>query len=104
MDQHIYSISFPVFSIRLILAQPNDSISEIHAHRLMDQVFQAMVLIVGLDELLTPRNVDRTKRDLRVRTKKVRSITDPPGPSRIGGRYSHTWCPYICLRPSERPS
>ena len=29
-------------------------------------VFQAMILVVGLDDLVAQRHVERTKRDLRV--------------------------------------
>ena len=52
-------------SIRLMVALPYDTLSEVHVHRLLDNVFQAMVLVVGLDDLVTQRNIERTKRDLR---------------------------------------
>ncbi len=54
-------------SVRLILAAPNDSPGQVHLHRLLDQVFHAMVLAVGLDDLVAQRNIDRTKRELRVK-------------------------------------
>ncbi len=50
-----------VFSVRLIVAVPFDTISDVHLHRLLDNVFQAMVLLVGLDDLVGQRNIDRTK-------------------------------------------
>lgn len=53
-------------SIRLIIAVPDDTLSEVHVHRLLDLIFQTLVLVVGLDELIAQRNIDRTKRDLRV--------------------------------------
>ena len=49
----------------MIIAVPHDTISDVHLHRLLDNLFQAMVLIVGLDDLVTQRNLERTKRDLR---------------------------------------
>lgn len=35
-------------------------------NRFLEAVFNAMILIVGIDELKNPRNVERLKRDLRV--------------------------------------
>lgn len=52
-------------SVRLIVAVSNDTISEVHIHKLLDLVFQSMVLTVGLNDLVGQRNVERTKRDLR---------------------------------------
>lgn len=49
------------------MAVSNDTISEVHIHKLLDLVFQSMVLTVGLNDLVGQRNVERTKRDLRVR-------------------------------------
>lgn len=40
--------------------------SEELLHELVQAVFQAMVLSVGLEELKTIRSVERLKRDLRV--------------------------------------
>ena len=37
----------------------------IFPYRLLDNIFQAMVLMVGLDDLVTQRNLERTKRDIR---------------------------------------
>lgn len=56
---------------------PNDTVSDIHSHRLLDNVFQAMILIVGLDELIAQRNIDRTKRDLRVSREHLISYPAP---------------------------
>ena len=61
-------------SVRLILAVPNDSASDVHVHRLLDLIFQSMVLMVGLDEVVAQRNVDRTKRDLRVCTYSITTM------------------------------
>ena len=45
---------------------PLDSISDVHLHRLLDNVFQAMVLLIGLEDLVAQRNTERIKKDLRV--------------------------------------
>jgi hypothetical protein len=56
---------FQFFSIRLIIAVPFDTVGDVHLHRLLDNIFQSMVLMVGLDDLVAQRNIERTKRDLR---------------------------------------
>jgi len=52
-------------SVRLIIVVPLDCVSEFHLHRLLDNIFQAMVLLVGLDDLIALRHIDRVKRELR---------------------------------------
>jgi len=52
-------------SIRLIIVVPLDSVSDFHIHRLLDLIFQSMVLLSGLDDLIALRNIDRVKRELR---------------------------------------
>ena len=52
-------------SVRLIVVVPLDSVSDFHIHRLLDNIFQAMVLLVGLDDLIALRNIERVKRELR---------------------------------------
>jgi len=52
-------------SVRLIVAVPLDSVSEFHIHRLLDNIFQCLVLVTGLDDLIALRNIDRVKRELR---------------------------------------
>jgi hypothetical protein len=42
-------------SVRLIIAVPFDTLSDVHIHRMLDNIFQAMVLIVGLDDLVAQR-------------------------------------------------
>ena len=53
------------FSVRLIIVVPLDCVSDFHLHRLLDNIFQAMVLVVGLDDLIALRHIDRVKRELR---------------------------------------
>ena len=52
-------------SIRLIIVVPLDSVTDFHIHRLLDNIFQCLVLLVGLDDLIALRNIDRIKRELR---------------------------------------
>ena len=52
-------------TIRLIIVVPLDSVTDFHIHRLLDNIFQSLVLMVGLDELIALRNIDRVKRELR---------------------------------------
>ena len=82
-----------MLSVRLIVVVPLDSVSDFHIHRLLDNIFQGMViyinsyelnqnttelklfpaplkyvlfqvLLVGLDDLLALRNIDRVKVNL----------------------------------------
>ena len=52
-------------TIRLIIVVPYDSVTDFHIHRLLDNIFQCLVLLVGLDDLIALRNIDRIKRELR---------------------------------------
>jgi len=52
-------------SVRLIVAVPFDTISDVHLHRLLDNVFQSLVLLIGLEDLVAQRNTERIKKDLR---------------------------------------
>jgi hypothetical protein len=45
--------------IRLIIVAPLDSVSDFHIHRLLDNIFQAMVLLAGLDDLIALRNIGK---------------------------------------------
>ena len=38
---------------------PLDSVSDFHIHRLLDNIFQAMVLLAGLDDLIALRNIGK---------------------------------------------
>ena len=58
LDGYLYSLHFRPFVLIQFLV---DSVSDFHIHRLLDNIFQAMVLLVGLDDLLALRNIDRVK-------------------------------------------
>ena len=45
--------------VRLIIVAPLDSVSDFHIHRLLDNIFQAMVLLAGLDDLIALRNIGK---------------------------------------------
>ncbi|XP_064415622.1 protein fuzzy homolog isoform X2 [Latimeria chalumnae] len=52
-------------SITLIVLTSDDCASDLYLGRLLENVFNAMVLVVGLDDLINIKNVERLKRDLR---------------------------------------
>ncbi|XP_053460553.1 protein fuzzy homolog isoform X1 [Nycticebus coucang] len=52
-------------SITLIVLSSEEGISELRLERLLQMVFGAMVLFVGLEELTNIRNVERVKKELR---------------------------------------
>ncbi|XP_030051285.1 protein fuzzy homolog isoform X2 [Microcaecilia unicolor] len=52
-------------SISLIVISSEEDASDHYLHRLMDNVFHAMVMVIGLDELVNIKNVERLKKDLR---------------------------------------
>ncbi|XP_012609882.1 protein fuzzy homolog isoform X2 [Microcebus murinus] len=52
-------------SITLIVLSSEEGVSELRLERLLQMVFGAMVLLVGLEELTNIRNVERLKKELR---------------------------------------
>ncbi|XP_073914096.1 protein fuzzy homolog isoform X2 [Castor canadensis] len=52
-------------SITLIVLSSEEGISELRLERLLQMIFGAMVLLVGLEELTNIRNVERLKKELR---------------------------------------
>ncbi|XP_078511374.1 protein fuzzy homolog isoform X2 [Lissotriton helveticus] len=52
-------------SINLIVMSSEVDSNDLYLNRLLDNVFHAMVLVVGLDELVNIKNVERLKKDLR---------------------------------------
>lgn len=51
--------------ITLIVATSDDCASDLHLNRLLEFVFNSMVLLLGINELTNIRNVELLKRDLR---------------------------------------
>uniref|UniRef100_A0A6I8RE16 Protein fuzzy homolog n=1 Tax=Xenopus tropicalis TaxID=8364 RepID=A0A6I8RE16_XENTR len=52
-------------SITLIVMSSESGASELSLNRLLENVFNAMVLVIGLDDLVNIKNVERLKKDLR---------------------------------------
>ncbi|XP_048185442.1 protein fuzzy homolog isoform X2 [Perognathus longimembris pacificus] len=64
----LYSLLHLIFcfcSITLIVLSSEEDTSELRLERLLQMVFGAMVLFVGLEELTDIRNVERLKKELR---------------------------------------
>ena len=57
---------FVFFSLTLIVVTQDDNGSDTHLTRLLDYIFQAMVLVYGLDELINIKNIERFKREIKV--------------------------------------
>lgn len=51
--------------ITLIIVTSDDGASDIHLNRLLEFVFNSMVLLLGINELTSIRNVEHLKRELR---------------------------------------
>lgn len=62
-----FLLTFPSHSITLIVLSSEEGTSELRLERLLQMIFGAMVLLVGLEELTNIRNVERLKKELRVR-------------------------------------
>ncbi|XP_053546804.1 protein fuzzy homolog [Bombina bombina] len=52
-------------SINLIVMSSENSASDLSLNRLLENVFNAMVLVIGLEDLINIKNVERLKKDLR---------------------------------------
>ncbi|XP_063293086.1 protein fuzzy homolog [Pelobates fuscus] len=52
-------------SITLIVMSSEKNASDLSLHKLLENVFGAMVLVIGLEELTNIKNVERLKKDLR---------------------------------------
>ncbi|XP_006815770.1 protein fuzzy homolog [Saccoglossus kowalevskii] len=63
-------------SITLIVVICDDGASDTHLYRLLDNVFHSMVLLVGLDDIISIKNVERLKRDLKACYKLVDTLLE----------------------------
>ncbi|XP_032624437.1 protein fuzzy homolog isoform X2 [Chelonoidis abingdonii] len=61
-------------SITLIVLSSEEGASDFALGRLLDNTFSAMVLILGLEELVNVRNIERLKKDLRACYKLIDSF------------------------------
>ncbi|KAM9113574.1 protein fuzzy homolog isoform 1-T1 [Pangshura tecta] len=64
-------------SITLIVLSSEEGASDFALGRLLDNTFSAMVLILGLEELVNIRNIERLKKDLRACYKLIDSFLAP---------------------------
>ena len=55
-------------SLNLILVTHDDGASDSHLEHLLDYVFQAMVLLYGIDNISNIKNLERFKREIKVRS------------------------------------
>lgn len=51
----------------LCVVASDPGLSTTHLNRLLDVVFDSMVFFVGLDELLSLKNIERTKKELKAK-------------------------------------
>ncbi|CAJ0944978.1 unnamed protein product [Ranitomeya imitator] len=61
-------------SINLIVMSCENSASDMSLNKLLENVFSAMVLVIGLDDLINIKNVERLKKDLRACYKLIDSF------------------------------
>ncbi|XP_048377121.2 protein fuzzy homolog isoform X1 [Stegostoma tigrinum] len=61
-------------SITLIAMSSEEDASDLYLSHLLDNVFSAMVLVIGLDDLVNLKNVERLKRELRACYKLIDSF------------------------------
>ncbi|KAM7134131.1 protein fuzzy homolog isoform 2-T2 [Macrochelys suwanniensis] len=64
-------------SITLIVLSSEEGASDFALGRLLDNAFSAMVLILGLEELVNVRNIERLKKDLRACYRLIDSFLAP---------------------------
>ncbi|XP_062993552.1 protein fuzzy homolog isoform X1 [Elgaria multicarinata webbii] len=64
-------------SITLIVLSSDEGASDFSLGRLLENVFSAMVLVLGLEELVNARNIERLKKDLKACFKLIDSFLEP---------------------------
>ncbi|XP_061444856.1 protein fuzzy homolog isoform X2 [Rhineura floridana] len=64
-------------SITLIVLSSDEGASDFSLGRLLENVFSAMVLVLGLEELVNARNIERLKKDLKACYKLIDSFLEP---------------------------
>lgn len=55
-----------VYSVTLIAIAQNDDADDCHYSNLLNLVFNAMVLLVGIEELTNMKNVEKFKKEIKV--------------------------------------
>ncbi|XP_015278594.1 PREDICTED: protein fuzzy homolog [Gekko japonicus] len=64
-------------SITLIVLSSDEGASDFSLGRLLENVFSAMVLVLGLEELVNARNIERLKKDLKACYRLIDSFLEP---------------------------
>ncbi|XP_048373700.1 protein fuzzy homolog [Sphaerodactylus townsendi] len=64
-------------SITLIVLSSDEGASDFSLGRLLENVFNAMVLVLGLEELANARNIERLKKDLKACYRLIDSFLEP---------------------------
>ncbi|XP_053119032.1 protein fuzzy homolog isoform X3 [Hemicordylus capensis] len=64
-------------SITLIVLSSDENATDFSLGRLLDNIFNAMVLVLGLEELINARNIERLKKDLKACYKLIDSFLEP---------------------------
>jgi len=59
-------IEFYQFGRRLCLSATDTSLTSEHLRHSLDLVFHTMIFYLGLDDLLNLKNIERTKKELKV--------------------------------------
>ena len=65
---HTHTIHTYINSITLILISADDGSCDSHMTYLLELVFNAMVMVVGLQELDSTSNIERLKQNMKVRS------------------------------------
>lgn len=65
---YIKRLSSVVDSLSLIVVMGDDQADDCHMFRLLENVWSAMVLHCGRDELVNIKNLERFKREVKVRS------------------------------------
>ena len=71
---HSLSLSLSLSSITLILVTSNEGDSDVHANHLLELIFNAMVLLVGLHDLEYVSDDERLKRNLKVHVANIHLV------------------------------
>lgn len=58
--------SLAVCSVTLIAIAQNDDADDCHYSNLLNLVFNAMVLLVGIEEVINMKNVEKFKKEIKV--------------------------------------
>ena len=61
------TVCFSACSLTLILVTDDDALNEAHSRCILDYVYNSMVLLYGADNLVNIKNIERFKKEIKVR-------------------------------------